>query len=559
MIRNFIKSCAALGLVCLCCASAFGDANDELFRLVQSQDSTPEQVLSAIRDGADVNSQKKITVSVNGKAETNRGSVLMAACANTSNPQIIDIIRTLIDEGAYAGAEVEDNKALAFAFAVMLNPKPEIIPLLLSTGIDVNVKVSGKTTPLMLAAQFASNPEIIYTLIRHGADPELKAHNGRTARDFAAQNTNPDMQKVFDHIDAMTDELFSALQDDTATPERIHSLIESGANIHAEKDIPVSALGRSDTVKADALFTACILTSKPEVIRALIDAGADVNKDSPIFAASLFAKNPEVIRELVRAGADINKKTRKTVAPLMVAAGVNPNPEIVRTMILEGADMDVKSEKVFREAVKASGKNPNPAVKQMLTDFEPAYKQMKNMYQELFRAVQNEEAAADDIRRFVAQGANINILGEFIMKSSDGKTSILVKMPLLAAAANINPNPEMIRILVDAGADVNKRYETRGGSAFFQKATILMVACLAGANSDVIQALIDAGADVNARTEKGYTALMYAVSTRRNTPEIIKTLVNAGAKYKLRDYNGKMAIDKALSSAVRDYLASLEK
>lgn len=74
---------------------------------------------------------------------------------------------------------------------------------------------------------------------------------------------------------------------------------------------------------------------------------------------------------------------------------------------------------------------------------------------------------------------------------------------------------------------------------------------VAASNSDpeVIKALVKAGADVNAKSSleplKGYTSLMFAVTNLSPNPDAIITLLELGADPKMKHDSGKMAIDYA--------------
>jgi len=50
-----------------------------------------------------------------------------------------------------------------------------------------------------------------------------------------------------------------------------------------------------------------------------------------------------------------------------------------------------------------------------------------------------------------------------------------------------------------------------------------------GGNSDIVRMLVEKGADVNARTKDGTTALMYAKSA-----EVVQVLIKSGADIKRR-------------------------
>ena len=69
-------------------------------------------------------------------------------------------------------------------------------------------------------------------------------------------------------------------------------------------------------------------------------------------------------------------------------------------------------------------------------------------------------------------------------------------------AAGLNPNPEVITVLLQAGAHINAR--AAGGM------TPLMWAAARNKNPEVIAALLDAGADTKAKDSQGRTAFDYA-------------------------------------------------
>ena len=69
-------------------------------------------------------------------------------------------------------------------------------------------------------------------------------------------------------------------------------------------------------------------------------------------------------------------------------------------------------------------------------------------------------------------------------------------------AAWYNENPDVITTLLEAGVDVNARYE--------DDTTLLMLAASYNKNPDFNTILLQAGADINARAEVGATPLICA-------------------------------------------------
>ena len=104
--------------------------------------------------------------------------------------------------------------------------------------------------------------------------------------------------------------------------------------------------------------------------------------------------------------------------------------------------------------------------------------------------------------------------------------------------------PEMVTVLVNAGADLEARTE----SGF----TPLHVAAGISKTPAVVTALVNAGADLEARDESGLTPL-HVASGGSAVPAVVSALVNAGADPNARDQANKTAGDYAqFNEALKD-------
>ena len=137
------------------------------------------------------------------------------------------------------------------------------------------------------------------------------------------------------------------------------ALLEAGASVNARSNTP--------WCPNSALLRAASYNINPDVVKTLIDAGADGKDNALVYAASCN-QNPDVIKVLLSAGANVNyakgdfasvdlesgeAEPRITftifgedatpegaVTALMCAAGFNANPAVLKVLLDAGADVD---------------------------------------------------------------------------------------------------------------------------------------------------------------------------------------------------------------------------
>ena len=97
---------------------------------------------------------------------------------------------------------------------------------------------------------------------------------------------------------------------------------------------------------------------------------------------------------------------------------------------------------------------------------------------------------------------------------------------------------EMIRLLIDAGANVNTQAEQWGDRLIYTLGTLAK-----NHTAGIIHLLLDAGADTNMQEDFGHTALMKAIMKGDEYAEVImRLLVDAGADVDKQDSNGETAL-----------------
>jgi hypothetical protein len=174
---------------------------------------------------------------------------------------------------------------------------------------------------------------------------------------------------------------------------------------------------------------------------------------------------------------------------------------------------------------------------------------------DLSRAIANDDI--DGVRELIVKGANVNAKEDSYSKIT----------PLFIAVEH--GNIEMVRLLLDSGAKVNRRDESRrtplmridsdttrelvdllvrhgakvdladedGDTALFYAASAYEM------KPEAVQSLIDSGASVNLKNKKGETPLMQAVSS--GNLEVVRVLLLAGAEVNVKDNEGDTALDRA--------------
>ena len=110
-------------------------------------------------------------------------------------------------------------------------------------------------------------------------------------------------------------------------------------------------------------------------------------------------------------------------------------------------------------------------------------------------------------------------------------------------------HPETVRMLLDLGADV---HQAANNPAKVQA----LHAAVSSNQTQIVRWLIDAGADVNARQQMDYTPLMGAAANARL--EILDLLLAHGADPSMKTTEGKTAADLAREHGHADVAARLE-
>lgn len=453
------------------------------------------------------------------------------------------VIRLLLRAGADANARTHLGESpLQMAAPASLRPgrwvSPRdakvvdpVISALLEAGAEISARTNDGRTPLHVVVQ-GNQPAAVLALLEAGADPALRDDAGNLADPTACEHWG---KAVF----------FA-----TADADDIARCLEAGAD-------PVSPASADAQPGASLLHFASTHARDPAVITALVEAGADVNaRDvwgyTPLHSAAENAM-PAAVKALVQAGADVNAPlrsfgrgldSRRGRTPLHVAAS-NPNPEVAAALIEAGADVTARSGVWTGTPLHLAARNPNPAVAALLLD-----------------------AGANVNAREFAR--NPPMPYGLTVSSVDVTTRRLGGITPLHGAVWPNPNPEVLALLLEAGADPgalawrteDHHYaERRSDNPHYQwsgNVTPLYDAARFSADPEVVAILVAAGADVNGRgaqltfqprqqttSPDPHLSPLYLAVRGDGHPATIEALVRAGADLELTDPDGRTVLHVA--------------
>ena len=272
-------------------------------------------------------------------------------------------------------------------------------------------------------------------------------------------------------------------------------------------DVPGAAIPLIDAAR----------TSDASTVRALIDAGADVNRAQSDGATALhwaaYREDFETAALLIRAGADANKANDLGVTPLLMAS-TNGHAELVEALLAAGADPNAALPSGETPLMAASRAGNPAAVGSLLrraADVNAA--EQTRGQTALMWAVANRHSAV--AAALIDAGADIHARSQVRYRvynmggnRSAGSASSGIPLeevaiggstPLLFAARS--GDVESARLLLDAGADL--RDATADGN-------VPLVIAVHSGHASLAAFLLERGADVSA-APLGYTALHAAV------------------------------------------------
>jgi ankyrin repeat protein len=318
--------------------------------------------------------------------------------------------------------------------------KIECVRELIKSGADVNIvgPVNGDTA-LMLASS-AGKIECVRELIRSGADVNIQNKHGTTALIYASGAKNIECIKVLinsgANVTLQNINSYTALMSASHTGkiECIEELVNSGADVNFQSKYGMTALMIASQ------------SGQLESITELIKLGADINiqnkyGSTALMSAAQFGKI-EAIKELIRSGADINIQNESGYTALMWASRYG-HIESLKELIRSGADINIRNKDGATILMLAARNGSIECLNELIRLGIDINLQDNKGYIALMEACYSQNLKC--VEEILKLGVDINY------KANDGTT------PLMHAIGYNRSgwarNPEIARLLLDAGAD----------------------------------------------------------------------------------------------------------
>lgn len=463
---------------------------------------------------------------------------LHIACAQNPNPKVI---KTLIDNGCDVNLREPESGLTPLLMAAGSNSNDEIIEVLHKAGADFSVTDKEGRNALHLAAQTNKSFLVADALVRYGIDVNSQDNNGCTPFLFAASNDSELVIKhIFDiggkpfthDVDGQTPIFYAAFQN---TNEKVLKFILrfgcdiNKKNIEGRTPLMYSALNMNDCISSILLDNGADPMARDamgkEAYVYLLESINDVRVVKKLALLTDFDSNPETKRKFLFAAAgyndinifkyvtnklhvDINLNTTDKRNVFHFAAAENTDIRLFEYLKKRGVDinsLDDGNGSPFLYACRGNF-SPMAIVKLLELGADPNHRHSENRSALHIAAEQNTSVP---VVEFLIESG----LYDINEKDNLGMT------PFLYSA--INPNPEIMKLLVRKGADIKV--------ADSEECNALCVAASTAKNTAIIDYLIELGFKADQKNKYGLDPIYFA-ALNNPSMEIFTCLESHGAK-----------------------------
>jgi ankyrin repeat protein len=271
------------------------------------------------------------------------------------------------------------------------------------------------------------------------------------------------------------------------------------------------------------------------LVRGPGDANAKNETGDPLLLTAAAAGSIDAMRLLLDAGADVNGQNAFGATALIWSAA---DMAKVKLLVDRGANVNLAA-KSGRTAVMVAAMSEESAPIVRLLASKGADLKAKDSFQTTLLIAAAAGNDLDTMRLALDAGVDASAA------TVTGVTALFM--------ASYHANLAAVRLLLSKGARVDAVAEMpslfpiddpKSGPIALRKATPLMIAAAVG-TPDLVKTLLDAGANVNAKDSRNMTALMFAVAKNHQDPAVIRLLIERGADLTVQSNVGETAADWA--------------
>ncbi|KAB8252028.1 ankyrin repeat-containing domain protein [Aspergillus flavus] len=349
----------------------------------------------------------------------------------------------------------------------------------------------------------------------------------------------------------------------TVTPQNSHSSALKRASAGGFPDVVDALLQAGAGPNDDNALHAAAFGGHLEIVNRLVDAGADIDAsheyENSFRAGHLTALQEaargghlNVVDTLIRKGADVNALPRGMTA--LQAAVASNSPEVVRYLIAVGANINAPAEKWGRTALQKAAEIGSIEMVNMLLDagavmersahqngrdapaLELAIKGghlsvAETLLRKMDRAGEQEQKYLCDPLTLALHAAAFEGYEHIVRRLLEAGAPILdLDNSDLVPRTAFKGHTGIIKILLDAGAEMDSsRHSPYSGTAL-QRA-------VAGGHVETARLLLEYGADVNAAPARVKSPLHLAC--RNGDVIMARMLLDARANFRAVSYSGK--------------------
>ena len=436
------------------------------------------------------------------------------------NGENASMIQRLIEAGALKDADIRGRTP----FMTSISLHMEDPSFFLDARTDVNVKDEDGQTALMYLAKYGCyDMDIVRMLIDAGADVNVQDNEGRTAleivlNEFALNVRN--MKFALNEYNLGCVEFIKLLIANRANPRLM--ALEGPEYLDRYERYVVGQLREAGLIKSSSYNFRDVLAenSSDAIVDAIkngLDLGIEGSDRIDFLSTALRYGTKEVVQACVDMGRYFG--VDKLVYPIEAY-----NADAVEILLKLSPAPNIDNILVWRERTNIFPEGTEERAKDFRDRLNAGAKILR-MLREAGACVPNPEENLT--YTYVCYEERHSHRPDGDKCESAGDSESLATATALRRAIS----PKALKLLIDAGADVNAR--GHGGSAAMH--------CLARDYSEyfdpieMLKILIDAGADVNARDNNGVTPLMLLTGNITRNPsamKAIKLLLDAGADSK---------------------------